>query len=199
MVVEPGVPALPKQVVDVTPGVLVCPTCCCAASASSEAPTRTAGPLLPLTGAPAIEGSTANTTFDSPTFWPQQLATPNYFGALGDSGRTSLILTPAQYRNFPGTNPQQPTNTERAYSHLDFRLFYSSPQSEKFGGVNGNQPALAAAPAISDVQGTPRHRQPDPLPGARHRRPVGRRAAGLGAFTEGPNASGNGNWEPEKT
>ena len=86
--------------------------------------------LLPLTGAPAIEGSTFNTTFDSPAFFPQRLATANYFGALGASGRTSLILTPAQYRNDPGFDTH-PTNTERAYSDLGFRLFYSGERSER--------------------------------------------------------------------
>ena len=121
---------------------------------------------------------------------PQKLATANYFGALGDSGRTSLILTPAQYRNYrPARTRNQPNNTERAYARLGFRLFYSSPQSETFG-CNGNQPALAAAPAISDVQG---------MLGTDNRihfrmRATGDLSAGVQqvwvALTEGPDANG---------
>ena len=69
-----------------------------------------------------------------PTFFPQKLATANYFGALGASGRTSLILTPAQYRNDPDIDPQLPTNAERAFSDLGMRLFYSGDEHRAFGG-----------------------------------------------------------------
>ena len=104
--------------------------------------------LLPLTGAPAIEGSTPKSTFSSPAFWPQRIVTPNYFGALGESGRTSLVLTPAQYRNDPGSTEEARTNAERAYKALDLRLYYSGEASTSYGT---NQPALATAPAIGEV------------------------------------------------
>ena len=81
-------------------------------SASAAATTPTPSGPVPLTGAPAIEGATANTTFESDAFFPQRLATANYFGALGDSGRTSLILTPAQYRSDPGA-ARSPTPSAR--------------------------------------------------------------------------------------
>ena len=108
---QPGAPALPKQIQDVSvPGQLLR-----GVGFRSGGYTDTVG-LLPLTGAPAIEGSTANTTFESTAFFPQRLVTPNYFGALGSSGRTSLVLSPAQYRSDLGGAL---TNTERAYSGLD--------------------------------------------------------------------------------
>ena len=50
----------------------------------------------------------------------------NYFGALGDSGRTSLVVNPAQYRTFGDPErPDVPTNTVRNYANLDMKLFYS--------------------------------------------------------------------------
>ncbi len=141
--VQPGAPALPKQVEDVTvPGQVLR-----GVGFRGGAYTDTPG-LLPLTGAPAIEGSTANSTFLYDAFFPQRLVTPNYFGALGASGRTSLVLTPAQYRS-DGVGAF--TNTERAYSDLDVRLFYSGAGSTSYGA---NRPALAAPPSTSNVSGT---------------------------------------------
>jgi hypothetical protein len=140
--VQPGVPALPKQVENVTAGTRVLR----GVGFRGGDYTDVAG-LLPLTGAPAIEGSTPNSTFESPVFWPQKLVTANYFGALGDSGRTSLILTPAQYRV---EGPDLFTNTERSYQHMSLRLFYSGTTTS---GTGDNKPALATPPSISDVTG----------------------------------------------
>ncbi len=143
--VQPGAPALPKQVENVTvPGQVL------RGVGFRGGDYRDTSGLLPLTGAPAIEGSTANTTFESDAFFPQRLAAPNYFGSLGASGRTSLVLTPAQYRSDPGAAL---TNTERAYSGLDLRLFYSDAGSTSYGS---NRPALAAPPSIGAVTGTVR-------------------------------------------
>ncbi|MEO5851604.1 MAG: PxKF domain-containing protein, partial [Nocardioides sp.] len=144
--VQPGAPALPKQIVDVSvPGQVLR-----GVGFRGGDYTDTAG-LLPLTGAPAIEDSTANTTFESSAFFPQRLMTPNYFGALGVSGRTSLVVTPAQYRS---DSEGVFTNTERRYSGLDVRLFYSGGASAAYGQ---NQPALAAPPSIGSVRGTVRN------------------------------------------
>ncbi|NYD40785.1 hypothetical protein [Nocardioides panaciterrulae] len=141
--VQPGAPALPKQVEDVTVAGQVLR----GVGFRGGDYTDTTG-VLPLTGAPAIEGSTPNTTFESDAFFPQRLAAPNYFGALGASGRTSLILSPAQYRSDPGGAL---TDTERDYSGLDLRLFYSDAATTSYGR---NRPSLAAAPAIGGVHGT---------------------------------------------
>jgi hypothetical protein len=139
----PGAPAVPKQIEDVSVQGEVLR----GVGFRSGDYTDTTG-ILPVTGAPAIEGSTANTTFESEAFWPQRLITPNYFGTLSGTGRTSLILTPGQYRSDSGTAL---TDTQRAYTHLGMRLFYSDDKSTSFGQ---NQPSLAAAPSIGSVQGT---------------------------------------------
>ena len=81
--------------------------------------------VTPLTGAPTTEQNGVHTNFVSPVFFPQRLATVNYFGALdgnGTDGRTRLITTPVQYRSDPGSTT---TNTERKYSQLGLQLFYS--------------------------------------------------------------------------
>jgi hypothetical protein len=141
--VLPGAPALPKQIENVTvPGQVLR-----GVGFRSGDYTDTAG-ILPVTGAPAIEGSTPNTTFESSAFFPQKLITPNYFGTISGTGRTSLILTPGQYRS---DADGALTDTQRAYSHMDVRLFYSGNDGQAFGQ---NQPSLAAAPSIGNVQGT---------------------------------------------
>jgi hypothetical protein len=142
--VLPGAPAMPKQIENVSVPDLVLR----GVGFRGGDYTDTTG-ILPVTGAPAIEGSTPNTTFESDAFFPQRLVTPNYFGTLSSSGgRTSLILTPGQYRSDAGGAL---TDTQRAYSHMDVRLFYSGNDSQSFGP---NQPSLAAAPSIGNVQGT---------------------------------------------
>jgi hypothetical protein len=146
--VQPGAPALPKQVENVTVRDLVLRGVGFRGGVYTDTPG-----LLSLTGAPATEGSTANSTFESPVFFPQKVATANYFGALGDSGRTSLILTPGQYRS---DAPDSLTNTERAFSHMSLRLFYTGDSSTDTGD---NKPVLAAAPGISEVHGTFRNGQ----------------------------------------
>ncbi len=88
----------------------------------------------------------------SDTFFPQRLATVNYFGALGDSGRTTLVINPAQYRTFGDPNAQVPVNTVRNYSNLDMRLFYS-PKTFNVP-VGQPDPGSAAPPGISEVTGT---------------------------------------------
>jgi hypothetical protein len=145
--VQPGVPALPKQVEDVTPveGLALR-----GVGFRSGTYSDSTG-LLPLTGAPAIEGDTPNSTFESGSFFPERLTTVNYFGALGASGRTSLILTPGQYRTDANADPSIPTDTQRVFSDLDVRLFYSGATAN--GSLGGNQPVQAAPPAIGNVTG----------------------------------------------
>jgi hypothetical protein len=140
---QPGAPALPKQIDDVT-------------STTGEVlrgvgfVSGTYGDrpgVTPLTGAPTTEQNGIHTDFVSPVFFPQKLATVNYFGALdgnGTDGRTRLITTPVQYRSDPGTTS---TNTERKYSNLGLELFYSANVSV----YGANTPALAAPPSISGV------------------------------------------------
>ncbi|HEY7628742.1 MAG TPA: hypothetical protein VH761_16845, partial [Ilumatobacteraceae bacterium] len=142
----PGLPALPKQIADVTSttgevlrGV----------GFVSGTYSDTTG-VIPLTGAPTTEQNGVHTDFLSPVFYPQRIATVNQFGALdnnGTDGRTRLITTPVQYRTDPGNTA---TNTERAYSQLGLQLFYSANTST----YGTNTPALAAPPSISGVTDT---------------------------------------------
>ena len=104
-----------------------------------------AGGIIPLTGAPTTEQNGLHTSFSSPSYFPQNLFSVNYFDAIGGTGgtgRTNVILTPAQYKSDSAT-----TNTQRTYRDIGLRLFYSS-NTKKYGG---NTPALAQAPSISQV------------------------------------------------
>jgi hypothetical protein len=143
VITQPALPALPAQSVNATSsrdeslrGV----------GFRSGSYTDTPG-VTPLTGAPATEQNGVHTNFASPAFYPQKLAVPNYFGALGtgtSSDRTRLILTPAQYRS---DSPGALTDTQRSYSKLGLTLYYS----HNTGSYGQNTPALAAAPSISGV------------------------------------------------
>jgi hypothetical protein len=142
-VTQPAVPALPEQIVPATSsggeslrGV----------GFRSGTYTDTAG-VTPLTGAPTTEQNGIHTTFSSPSFFPQSLASVNYFDALGGSNSTNqtrLVVTPAQYRS---DSLSALTDTLRAYSNLGLSLFYSS-NTKTYGQ---NTPALAQAPSISQV------------------------------------------------
>ena len=99
--------------------------------------------VVPLSGAPATEFGIAHTPFSSPTFYPEHLAAPNYFDALG-GGDTRLMVTPAQHKS---NGTADFTSTLRLYSDVNLKLFYSS----NFATSGGLSPALAAAPGIYDV------------------------------------------------
>jgi CSLREA domain-containing protein len=104
--------------------------------------------ITPLTGAPATELSGVHSTFSSSSFFPSDLWTVNYFGALtGGSAGTQLMLTPAQYES---DAPGSLTDTQRSYSNVALRLFYSDDTSAS----GANTPALAAPPTISQVSAT---------------------------------------------
>jgi hypothetical protein len=150
--IQPGVPALPKKVADVTVQGKVLR----GVGFRSGTYKQTSG-TYPLTGAPAIEGSTPNSTFESDTFFPQRLSTVNYFGALRGNGRTTLVLNPGQYRTEPkptGVSDDDwvPTNTLRDYTSLGMQLFYAPTGLSVPAGQS--DPTLAAPPGISEVRGT---------------------------------------------
>ena len=79
--------------------------------------------VTPLTGAPGTELQSAHTSFNSPTFYPAQMWSANYFDALGGSGGVTLFTTPAQHR---APAPGSDTVTLRLYDNLKLRLFYSN-------------------------------------------------------------------------
>ncbi len=107
--------------------------------------------IIPLTGAPTTEIRGVHTPFVSDVFYPIRPYSANYFGALFDtaSGATRLVVTPAQFRS---TAPGSLTNTLRRFDEMDFRLYYSD-NITNYGG--DSIPALAAPPAISQIQAIP--------------------------------------------
>jgi hypothetical protein len=104
--------------------------------------------ITPLTGAPATELSAVHSTFASSAFYPSKLFTVNYFGGLnGGPAGTQLMLTPAQYES---DAPGSLTDTQRSYSSVGLRLFYSDNTST----YGSNTPSLAAPPTIQQVSAT---------------------------------------------
>ncbi len=102
--------------------------------------------VTPLTGAPGTELQSAHTSFNSPTFYPSQMWTPNYFDALSGGTGVTLFTTPAQHR---APAPGSDTVTLRLYGNLNMRLYYS----------NSTGPGAKAAPPTiygveSALQGT---------------------------------------------
>jgi hypothetical protein len=134
---KPGEPALPLAAVNVTP-------------TDRSVVLRGVGfrggtyvdsaPLLPFSGAPTTELRGVHVPFVSPVFYPGRLWTPNYFGALSGNGGTQLLVTPAQHRvaSIAGG-----TSTQRRYTALDLRLFYSG---------NLSKAALSEAPSIVGIE-----------------------------------------------
>jgi ABC-type transport system substrate-binding protein len=117
----------------------------------------TSGPVLPLTDAPSTELRGLHSFFFSSAFYPIRPWRVNYFDALTGGAATGLDVTPAQYLS---SGPASQTGTLRAFSSMNFRLYYSDPtlSTATYGQTAtypGNIPALAAAPAISQVSALP--------------------------------------------
>ena len=135
IVTNPAEPALPLAVQNVTPtdaNIVL-------RGVGFRGGTFTDSTVVPLTGAPTTELRGVHAPFVSPVFFPMRLATVNYFGALGGSGGTKLLVTPAQHRI---ADAALGTSTLRRYTSLDMRLFYS-------GNLTGA--ALSDAPSIVGV------------------------------------------------
>ena len=104
--------------------------------------------ILPATGAPATEIRGVHVPFPAQVFFPVRVWSVNYYDALARNGATRLMLTPAQYRAYAA----DPTRgILRKYSQLGLRLFYSNNTSVYNANNAESIPALAAAPAISNV------------------------------------------------
>ncbi|MAT95737.1 MAG: hypothetical protein CL608_01110 [Anaerolineaceae bacterium] len=108
--------------------------------------------ILPLTGAATTEIRGVHPPFVSSVFYPMQPYQVNYFGQLveGMSGAVQLNVTPAQ---FLSDNAASLTGTLRRFDAMDFRLYYSDYIAQSL--VTGNVPALAAPPAITQVNAFP--------------------------------------------
>jgi hypothetical protein len=108
--------------------------------------------ILPLTSAATTEVRGVHPPFVSSVFYPMQLSQVNYFGQLVDglTGTVQLNVTPAQ---FLSDNAGSTTGTLRQYDSMDFRLYYSDYIAQS--AISGNVPALAAPPAITQVNAFP--------------------------------------------
>ncbi len=187
--VSPGEPVLPKQVEDVTAQDTVL-----RGVGFRSGDYADTGGTIPLTGAPAVESSTPHTSFESPVWFPQRLATPNYFDSLVSSqenGRTSLVLTPAQYRTEGATAAAAvPRNTRRAFSNLGFRLFYAGDTTT----AGNNAPYQAAAPSLSEVTGAVNDREVTVSARVTGDPSAGVQEAWLTWTGERPSDAGHGTW-----
>ncbi len=106
--------------------------------------------VVPLTGTPTTEIRGVHSPFSSSSFYPARPWSINYFDALADAGgATRLMLTPAQYRS---TSFGSQTSTQRQYSSLGLRLYYSNNTTTT---ADGSTPALSAPPSIVDVAADP--------------------------------------------
>jgi hypothetical protein len=103
-----------------------------------------------LTGAATSEIRGVHPVFRSSILFPVQPWQVNYYAALtnSDGGITSLSLTPAQYVS---QEPGSPLTSQRSFSDMRFRLYYSGNIKTY---ADGSVPALAAAPTIAKVSAT---------------------------------------------
>ena len=102
-------------------------------------------PVVPFTGAPVTELRGVHTPFSSLVNFPMRLATPNFYGAITQSGGINLHVTPAQHRIAEVGDYEA---ILRQFNNLDFRLFYSNNTQT----YDGNTPALASPPSMTRVQ-----------------------------------------------
>ena len=139
VVSNPAEPALPLAAVNVTPtdGTLVL------RGVGFRGGVFADDTITPLTGAATDDLRGVHVPFVSPVFFPMRPWTVNYFGALGGTGATSLLVTPAQHR---AAGIALGTSTRRTFTNLDLRLFYSG---------NLGQAALSDAPSIVAVTAQP--------------------------------------------
>ncbi|HEX7273417.1 MAG TPA: choice-of-anchor Q domain-containing protein [Casimicrobiaceae bacterium] len=135
VVSNPGEPVLPLAALNVTPND---PSLVLRGIGFRSGTYVDSAPLLPFSGAPTTELRGVHVPFISPVFYPAlaRMSTPNYFGALAGSGGTELLVTPAQH---VVADLVAGTSTQRKYTGVDVRLFYSA---------NLSQAALSDAPSI---------------------------------------------------
>jgi hypothetical protein len=140
VVSNPGEPVLPLVALNVTPKV---PNVVLRGIGFRGGTYVDSAPLFPFSGAPTTELRSVHVPFISPVFYPARISSPNYFGALAGSGGTELLVTPTQHIV---ADPVAGTSTQRKYTDLNLRLFYSG---------NLSQAALSDAPSIVSADAEP--------------------------------------------
>ncbi len=142
VVVNPSAPVLPLAIYDVSRSDTVLRGVGFRGGTFRDIPdTR------PLVGAPATEIRGVQVSFPSEVFYPRLPWYLNLFDALvnADQGQTRLVLTPAQFKS---NGPNTEIGTLRQFSAMRFRLYYNNNR-QSYGQ---NTPALAAPPAITNIQ-----------------------------------------------
>ena len=108
--------------------------------------------VVPLTGTPTTEIRGVHSPFSSSSFYPARPWSINYFDALADAGgATRLMLTPAQYRS---TSFGSQTSTQRRYSSIGVRLYYSSNTARRSAAARRRSPRRRPIADVSLVPGT---------------------------------------------
>ncbi len=143
-VTNPGAPALPLEVENVT----VAGTALRGVGFRGGAYTQE--DTLPLIGAPTTEIRGVHAPFLSDVFFPVRLWSVNYFDALA-GGATRLMVTPAHHKTGPLADDLQ-LSTRCQFNQMDFRLYYSNNTTTY---AADSVPALAAPPSIVHVSAIP--------------------------------------------
>jgi len=101
--------------------------------------------VIPLTTAPTTETSTANLSYNTEVFYPTQVWSPNYYGALtGET--TGLVVFPAQFKS---SEPGAINGTRRIFDQLELELYYLPSNwnnaTTKAAGVSASPVILGAS------------------------------------------------------
>ena len=149
VVTKPSEPALPLDVVNVTP---TDPSVVLRGVGFRGGTYVDSLPIFPFSGAPTTELRGVHVPFNSPVFFPGRMWSPNYFGALAGNGGTQLLVTPAQHR---GANFVAGTSTQRKFTGLDMRLYYSGDLSK---AALSDAPTIVSVDAHKDLERRAVHR-----------------------------------------
>lgn len=96
--------------------------------------------IVPLTGSPTTETSTAHLSYNTDVFYPTQTWASNYYDAL-NGGDSRLIVFPAQFKS---STPMAIDGTLRKFDQLDLVLYYLPAD-----WADANSPAATKSAAIS--------------------------------------------------
>ncbi len=106
--------------------------------------------VVPLTGAPTTETSTAHLSFNSDVFYPTQIWMPNLSDAL-DGGRTRLVVIPGQFQS---SAPGAIDGILRRFNTVEMKLYYLPDNWTAPGSpANVKTAAVSSAPSILGASG----------------------------------------------
>jgi CSLREA domain-containing protein len=101
--------------------------------------------VIPLTTAPTTETSTANLSYNTDVFYPNQVWQSNFYDAI-NGGATRLVTVPAQYQS---SAPGAINGTLRTFSNLSLQLYYLPGNwTDPSSSATVKAAAISAAPII---------------------------------------------------